>query len=379
MTRSLRVLLVSAAVLLAAPAGAPAATVLTSGTLTDAGGAPSAGQVRVYGWVSPKRGQTFEMPLLGTTTAGPDGRFSVSSPDDSLLRTLSSPRGGYIDFTVVGDTGTYAGTWGFTAYVDAPAGVARVSTAEDAIQARSAASAASVRSRVPDITVRAVNRTAFARAAQYGQCDMRRHVRAVGSMRKQTIVGELNNAYNDGTSGIFTYSREGTASTTIGAASQLQDGSWSISAEYTITDKGWIKFPPFNRRMSRKLRSLFEYTKYEIQASSCAVWEPYIRATSWIGDYDYSIKQDGLDKCDPRYLTGYRSGGDWGRNHGDAVRFTKAVEAFGVSLTARSGFSTNVDLRYDWRGPVGKKHYICGEDGKASPLNSGRVFTGSRK
>ena len=29
--------------------------------------------------------------------------------------------------------------------------------------------------------------------------------------------------------------------------------------------------------------------------------------------------------------------------------------------------------------PTGKKHYICGEDGKKSAYSSGRVFTGSKK
>jgi hypothetical protein len=363
MTRLTRALPCAALLLFFAPSSA-GAVVITTGTLTDASGTPTGGQVRVYGWVFPKQGQTLKNPLLGTATAGPDGRFTVTGTDDNALTRLAARRKGFVDFTVVGDTGTYTGNWGFTGFVDGPAGAARVSTAHTS---------------VPDITIKAVNRTAFAHAAQYGQCDMNMHTRALGSMRKMTVVGELNNAYNDGTVGTFTYSREHTAETTIGAAQQLENGAWSISAEYAITNAGTIKFPPFKRRLSRKMRSMFEYTKYEVQASSCAVWEPYIRATSWIGDYDISVKQNGLDKCDAKYLHGYSSGGGWSRNSGNAVTYTQAVEAFGVNLTARSGFSKNVTLEYDWNGPARKQHYICGEDGKSSPFTSGRVFTGSRK
>ncbi len=381
MNRSLHALLVALMVLLLLPATGSAAALIATGTLTDMSGAPAGGQIRAYGWVFPERGQILEMPLLGTATADADGRFSVRSNNDERLRLLAGLRRGFVDVLVVGDTGTYNGSWGFTGFVDSANGIAHVSAAEATIEARAAGAVASTAAaRTPEITVRARSRTAFTRAAQFAGCDSIRRIRARGSMRKMTVIGEINNAYNDGTQGIFEYSRRNTAETTIGAATQLENGSWSISAEYTVTNKGSIRFPPFERRISRKLRSLFEYTRYEVQSSSCAAWgEPYIRATSWIGDYDYSIKQDGIDKCDARFLEGAGGGGRWERTTGAAVRFTRAVEAFGVNLTARSGFSDNVSLAYRWGGAEAKKHYICGADGKASAFTTGRVFSGSRK
>ena len=78
-------------------------------------------------------------------------------------------------------------------------------------------------------------------------------------------------------------------------------------------------------------------------------------------------------------MTGWPNRGRFFRASSNAVRFTKAVEVFGVNLTARTGYSKDVTLQFDWRGPTGKKHYICGEDGKSSAYSSGRVFTGSRK
>ena len=169
MTRSTRVLLAALALLLAAPASAPAA-VLVTGTLTDATGTPSAGAgARVRVGVSQARADDAD--AFARYHHGRAGRhFSVTSLDNSLLSTLATPRGGWLDFTVVGDTGTATGTWGYTGFVDAPAGVARVSTADDIIQARASdARIAVARTRRAEVTVRALNRTMFARAAQYGR------------------------------------------------------------------------------------------------------------------------------------------------------------------------------------------------------------------
>jgi hypothetical protein len=127
------------------------------------------------------------------------------------------------------------------------------------------------------------------------------------------------------------------------------------------------------------LRTQFEFTRYEVRRSSCAVWETEIRATSWLGGTDSSTKQDGLDKCDPKQLAGFEGGATFARATNNATRYTRAVEAFGVNLTSRSGFSKNVTLDYAWGGPRSKDHYICGPDGKESPMTAGRIVSGTRK
>lgn len=64
----------------------------------------------------------------------------------------------------------------------------------------------------------------------------------------------------------------------------------------------------------------------------------------------------------------------------EAVRWTRAVDAFGVNLTARSGFSRNIGLDYWFDGPPEKKHFICGgETGKESAGTAGRVWSGANK
>lgn len=44
----------------------------------------------------------------------------------------------------------------------------------------------------------------FAQAAQAGGCDTKLRTRKPKSVRKLAVVGEINNAYNDGTIGTFT-------------------------------------------------------------------------------------------------------------------------------------------------------------------------------
>jgi hypothetical protein len=185
--------------------------------------------------------------------------------------------------------------------------------------------------------------------------------------------------YNDGSYGTFTYGNDGFTESTIGAASIVKDVGVSINAEYLIKQEGRVRFAPAKRRYSRKLRTSFEYTKYEIRASECAEPEQLVRATAWIGDSDDTVKQNGLDKCDSKYFSGQKSYDQFYRKDTDAVTYTRAVEAFGINLTSRSGYSKSVTIKYDWRGPANKKHYICGEDGKSSAYSSPWILTGSRK
>ncbi len=366
-------------VVLAAPATSRAA-VLTSGTLENASGAPAAGQVRVYAFELPTGDATQQMPLLGTASAGPDGQFAVTAVDDSQLLALAAKRGGWLDLTAVGDTPGNQAQWGFTVFVDAPGGTARVSTPDAVTTTATAARISAKHPQSPQITLHANRPMPFALAAQAGgTCDTKYRARKPVSMRKLAVVGELNNAYNDGTQGTFSYAREGSAETAFGVAANIKGSTWAISGETMITDQGKITFPQALKRYSRKLRTQFEFTKYQTQASSCAVWETEIRATSWTGGTDSSIKQDGLDACDTAKVQGYEPGATYDRNKGAATRYTRAVEAFGVNLTSRSGFSQNVTLDYAFRGPSGKNHYLCGPDGEQSAMESGRVFSGSKK
>jgi hypothetical protein len=355
--------LIAAAGALLGAAPASAATVLTSGTLSDASGMPAPGTIRVYAWPHSSRAMT--LPLLGTAQAGAGGQFTVVARDERKLLALARQRDGWLDFTATAETISGTGEWTFTGFVGrATAGAARVAAP----------------ARVPRIAIKADRPRPLATAAG-PPCRNKRHVTKPRYTRALAVVGELNNAYNDGTRGRFTYGREHSADTEFGVAMSSDGGdTWFIGGENSVRDYGSVTFPPATRRYARKLRTLFEFSHQKARNNTCAVYDHYIRATSWIGGTDSRLRQPGaLNRCDPRVLDAFESRARFHRVRNNAVRWSRGASAFGVYLTSRSGFSENVRLDYTFGGSSRKKHYLCGPDGRTSPYQAGRVFSGARR
>ena len=117
MTRLTKALVVALAGLFAIPVAAHAG-VLTSGTLTNAEGVPSAGTVKVYAFGLPSGQQkTFDSPLLGQAAAGADGAYTVSTLDDGQLLRLARGRDGYLDLVAIGDIAGARAVWNYTVKV----------------------------------------------------------------------------------------------------------------------------------------------------------------------------------------------------------------------------------------------------------------------
>jgi hypothetical protein len=195
------------------------------------------------------------------------------------------------------------------------------------------------------------------------------------------VVGELNNAYNDGTSATFTYGRGGESATYFGVA--YDDGSgngFRIDSEKYAAHEGNTTFPTVRRRYARKMRSGFTFEKRQARNNSCAVWDTYVLTTGWQGTQNVRQKQRGtLNRCIPEAFgnQGFLSGGRFATTTHEAVRWSRGVGVFGAQLTTRSGFDSKVKISYKFGGRNGKKHYLCGPDGRSSALSSGRVFSGS--
>lgn len=368
------------AIALIGAAPASAATVLTSGTLTDAAGLPAPGTVRVYAW--PHHSRAMTLPLVGTAQAGAGGEFTVVARDAGRLLELAGQRDGWLDFTAAADTLSGSGEWTFTGFVARTAAGVRV-TPDDAVTTRAGAARIASAAPAPRISIRADrSRPALATAARNGEprCRNERQVTRPRYSRALAVVGELNNAYDDGTQGRFTYGREHTADTEFGIAVSSDGGdTWFIGGENHVGDYGSATFPQAKRRYARKLRTLFEFSHQAARNNTCAVFDHYIRATSWIGGTNSDLRQPGaLNRCDPHYLgPGFEGGGEFHRKRNEAVRWTRGAAAFGVYLTAQSGFSENVSLDYTFGGPRRKRHYLCGPDGRSSPYEAGRVYSGA--
>lgn len=372
----------AAAGLLVALAGAPVAdaTTLTSGVLTDKNGHPSAGTVTVF----PSLAKTGKWPMLGSATAGADGRFSVEVADPSVLSkyTRGSGRqrvGDYTAWATLADGST--GTWTFSGIVDGR-GPGTSVIAPDALSTAGAASAASGVS-APFIRVPADEPPARGRASASAwpvpkDCPLV-STEVLGDDDAWTIVGELNNAYNDGTQATFTYGTAQETSSYIGVATKLAGGEFSIDGETYIRDKGSVADSQA-RRYARKIRSGFHYKRLKQVGYGFCTGRTYytVMATSFLGGKQTRKQRGTLDKCVRDDPVGrlYESGGQFHREVNSAVRWSGGVNVFGVGLTTRSGFDRDVQLDYAFRGPPDKAHYICGPDGRQSPMIAGRVFSG---
>jgi hypothetical protein len=281
----------------------------------------------------------------------------------------------------IGTTADHQGQWSFSLNVSGAPGTTTARSAH----AASAHTTRAVGTLAPAITIKAAQQfsppsEATARAASGGPtCAPIMTVLERRKSRSLAIIGELNNAYNDGTVGTYSYGRNRSADTNFGVAVSYDGGgSFSISGETHMGDSGSITFPPFKRRLARKLRSMFEFTREKVVTNTCAKSpEVNIRATSWIGGDDETIKQRGaLDRCDATALQPYLTLANFTRTKNSGVRFRAGAEAFGVNITTQTDFSTDTALRYDFGR--GKHHYLCGADGRQSPYESGRVFSGAR-
>jgi len=365
----------AAAAMLACAATAQASTVLTTGTLTGPTGAPAKGEVRVYAW--PESRKAMDLPLLGTAKAGRDGSFSVVANDERRLLRLAGANGGWLDFTAVADVPGREGDWTFTGYVENVAGHARVVRA-DLAQDRTLAQTSAL-PQPPDIDLQAGRvRPVVATAAR--DCENKRQVTNPQYSRAWTVVGELNNAYNDGTWARFRYGRASGADTEFGIAAKYGPSTWTIGGTNSISDEGEATFPTARRRYSRQMRTLFEFKKQSARNNTCAVWDTYIKAVSWHGGNNDEVRvRNGLDRCDRSLAATWTGGAKFKRSRNAAVRYNYGVEVFGVSLTAQSGFSENVTIEYGFKGSSTKKHYLCGPDGRQSPFTAGQITSGGTK
>jgi hypothetical protein len=238
----------SAAILVVPAATASAATELTRGVLRDASGQPSAGTVRVYAWPHHKR--PMSLPLLGEAQAGASGAFVVTAADDARLAKLAKQRHGWLDLIAVGETPGFQGRWAFTSFIVGEQRAVK-SVAPRDVTTTAGVARASGPTRSPDIRITAKRRLPpVVRAAQVGgeppsnRCRPEYQTLKPVSTQRWALVGELNNAYNDGTRAKFSYGREQTADTNFGVGvSSDSGGSFSIEGETHVADSGELTFP----------------------------------------------------------------------------------------------------------------------------------------
>ena len=264
---------------LACAGTATASTVLTTGTLTDANGHPAAGEVRLYAFPLTDRAMT--LPLVGSATAGPDGAFTSTrsttagccvSPSRATAG-WTSPRSPTRPATRERGPSRCSSTRAAAPCAPSRPTPSPPPTASPALRRGRACWPRTSPSRRAGRSRRTRTRVSRARARTSART-------APGVTRELAVVGELNNAYNDGT-----WASSATAGTRRGH--RVRDrGQVRRRVDITGTNTSPTRASCRSRRCarySRRMNSLFEFTKHLARNNTCAVWDTYIKAVTWHG------------------------------------------------------------------------------------------------
>jgi hypothetical protein len=340
--------------LTAAPAGA--APVVT-GTLDGAAGNPAAGVVTVYAWPT-GRGKR-EMQVVGREVVGPSGRFAVGVSDPVAASSAIAPRDDWADFLVIGETADATGSTVMSAQMRGGA----------------TATATAVRT-VEHVVLTADSPRPMVHASQ--SCPPPVSTR-LGGEKSDGVIGEINNAYRD-TSASFAYGER--ADTTASVAFKPSgSGGWSLDGSvHRGTERENEISVTRNGRYSRKITSEFIVGRYRI-VDPCRPSEngQRLKVDRWAGGFKDGRRQTGtLNVCRPgvKGTQDFDGFGYFRRDDGRATTWSAGIEAFGVSLTTRSGFSEWVRLRFDFpRRPV-RTRYLCGGGG-VDVNHAQRIFSGA--
>ena len=324
----------------AAPAGAAP---VVSGTLHDAAGSPASGAVSLYAWPT-GRGQR-QMQVVGREAVGPSGRFAVAVSDPAAAASAVAPRDDWADLLIVGDTAHATG-----------------STVTSA-QFRSGTASASATQAAERVTVTADHPRPRARTAQ--GCAPPVSTR-LGGTKSDGVIGEINNAYRD-TSATFVYGERADTTTSVGFKPS-GSSRWSLDGSvHRGTERAAEIGVTRNGPYSRKITSEFIVGRYRI-VDPCRPSEngQRIKVDRWAGGWDDGRRQTGtLNVCRPGAPNThkFRGTGYFERDEGRATTWSGGIEAFGVGLNTRSGFSQWVRLRFDFPRRPARTRYLCGSGG----------------
>jgi hypothetical protein len=347
---------------MAVPGGAPVA----SGVLRNAGGDPMAGTVALW-YQDPDRG---ELVLAASTNVGPDGRYQLRTNAGSLRR-LAAQNGGWLNLLVAGGSEATQGSVAITRRLaggawSGPNGeLAKDIVAAEPLTAaeRPAARAFAASAAEPS--------TAVVRARSIGTCwsDL------IATWSGYTIIGELH-TWTDETA-TWTYGR--TADSDIGVGISYDGKAWKQTGSFHVGSTNASSVTKSaGSRYGRLLASKFQFKKYQL-IGYCPFLPNYeITPTRWLSglvEGAYVRNYDGY--CGSYYkahATEFGRNTSWTRDDKAYATFSAAVTAFGVvSLTARSGLSTNVKMTHTF-GSAYAPHRLCGNDNDI--LRAHRVFAG---
>jgi hypothetical protein len=340
------------------------------GTVTDSEGTPTSATVSI---VPPlpddlEVGQeVLDPPPVVTGEAGSDGQFSLRVSSLAQLEDIGLANGGWANVEVMYATGAGLDTQSMPLFIGRTGWTKAV---------------------VPKTVTLAASGPVAIPAAP-GNCSGH-SFRRLRRWKKWVVVGELNNAYKDGTN--LKYNYKNSADSSIQVAVSASGGPLKVEGFHRVdTSDSYTEGQPLAHRGARKVESLFAFERVRHNFPTCAgppVYEDKDFAKTWkghlrLGDY----LQGTLDRCESVFGYHFGPGDTFARVEGKAHTWGGAVtvgnEHGTVGLDATTGFSHYASIS----GKFGSNrfHYGCGEVDPDHPSrrfrikSAKRIYTGTDK
>jgi hypothetical protein len=344
------------------------APIIASGVLVDAADRPTPGQVEVLAWPTGRSvavGETVQLLPVGHVSADRDGRFAISSDVSPELARLAESNGGYLNLELRALAGRSLQETHFSRYLEEAA-----FSAQDAGHRDKRVEWQAAPGENPEpLRVRLEPTTTAPNAIFPMQGGCEGNMRLVEKNPGQTIIGELR-APPDTQLASFTYGKR--ADSDIGAVSRAVGGRWGAAGSFHIANaQGTEVTQRANSGEHLLVRSRFMYHRYEYNCSSGR--RETVVPRDWFGDVQSQPTAVlGCANAPEARRGHYGASTSFNREREKATRWDGAVDIFGASLTARSGYSNYVKSHWDFGREA--DHLLCGDNGP--PWAAGRIFAG---
>jgi len=343
------------------------AGMVVSGRLINASGHGLAGWV----WLNlpgPGSVNTTKSFVLARGRTDARGRFSLSAKDEAFARNLATKNGGWVNLELL------AGSGHFYVYRSVPR----------AYIAMTGKWIGAGRKNKPVSLVIAHHTAGVAMSKKFlspphpfasGQAAPACHdVSTVIAQRdSDTVVGELHTAKSQTAS--FTYGTTADSNIAVGFTGPGA-GGWSLSGETHVANSlgssvTWTAGADFHHLLSTG----FHYVKRKTY-NNCFGARYTVKATAWNGGETIGANApDPSGKCRNSpfnsHKSQYAAGGIFRRHAQRAVRYGGAARVLGLSLSATSGYSKNVEATWTFSG-YGS---LCGDTD--FPTRAQRIFAGN--
>jgi hypothetical protein len=348
-----------------APVAQTSGPIIDSGTVTTPSGAAIAGAV-VSLYPNEATFGTARPGALATTTTASDGSYAIHLANTGLVTTLADGSG-YVNLT----RAVYASG------VDATANVVRQydATGDDWLDENGPLTAATTVVDSSTVALQSVTRIPF-----QGCPPIRTKYGSLTSAN--TLLTEVH-AYGNGETVSVTYGRS--ADTTVETTTSTNPSSgWSASGSIHVGNaRGASAGASFSANYGRIERITVQYQRYKIAACQHTTYEN--DGDTWTGSMDNA--GGDVSSADGHCLNSAYNNkrGHWlGGKVGGKVSwfstgtesdktFSAAVSVFGATLWAKSGYSANV--RLTWNFPTANLYYyLCGNN--APPATAQTVYAG---